>query len=343
MGAHEANRDVGERGTVKIRSRFGVTSVAATSAIVAASRAFSAEKNLKGRQRPSSFPFVSGDTFRAVSDFVFDVAMMRELDSTRLSLPRPPQVPSIVFVEFNVLDVERWRLLVDGWLKSAADTVSGNVIIATNGDRAPRQLLEDWAEQGNIVFAHNAFDDYRGVTPIPIGLQNLSHKKSGVLEDYLLYHDGLRQGNHAVHERNQLVFASFNVANRPDERGELARLLEDSPYQLENRRIRPRDFRRRLLTSKFVLSPPGAGPDCHRTWEALLLGAVPVVLRSSLAKSLYQDSAVYAVDNWQDFLNKDPHELDSIWNKKVSLGAERAYFSPWFGKINSARSTLSTK
>lgn len=328
---------------MKIRSRFALTSVAATSAVVAASRAFSTEKNLKGRQRPSSFPFVSGDTFRAVSDVVFDIATMRELDSKRLSLPPPPQVPSVVFVEFNVLDVKHWRSLVDDWLKSATDTVSGNVIIATNGDRAPRHLLEDWAEQGNVVFAQNSFDDYRGVTPIPIGLQNLSHKKSGVLEDYLLYQDALRQGNPAAHERDQLVFASFNIANQPDERGELARLVEDSHYQLENRRIRLRDFRRRLLTSKFVLSPPGAGPDCHRTWEALLLGAVPVVLKSSLAQSLYQDSAIYAVDNWQDFLNKDPHELVSIWEKKVALGAEKAFFSTWFSKIHSARSTLATK
>jgi len=30
----------------------------------------------------------------------------------------------------------------------------------------------------------------------------------------------------------------------------------------------------------FTLSPAGAGLDCHRTWEALLLGSIPVVLRS---------------------------------------------------------------
>lgn len=29
-----------------------------------------------------------------------------------------------------------------------------------------------------------------------------------------------------------------------------------------------------LAHSRFVVSPPGNGPDCHRTWEALYLGAI---------------------------------------------------------------------
>ena len=31
-------------------------------------------------------------------------------------------------------------------------------------------------------------------------------------------------------------------------------------------------------THRFVLSPPGHGLDCHRTWEAILLGAIPIVV-----------------------------------------------------------------
>ena len=42
---------------------------------------------------------------------------------------------------------------------------------------------------------------------------------------------------------------------------------------------------------KFILSPPGAGFDCHRTWEALYLGAIPIVKTSSL-DPLYKDLPV---------------------------------------------------
>jgi hypothetical protein len=49
----------------------------------------------------------------------------------------------------------------------------------------------------------------------------------------------------------------------------------------------------------FVLSPYGNGMDCHRTWEALCLGAIPVV-RGHMFDDLYKDLPVLIVDNWRD-------------------------------------------
>ena len=43
-----------------------------------------------------------------------------------------------------------------------------------------------------------------------------------------------------------------------------------------------------IARSKFVLSPPGLGMDCYRTWEALYLGSIPIVLNSSLHSVDYQ-------------------------------------------------------
>jgi hypothetical protein len=47
----------------------------------------------------------------------------------------------------------------------------------------------------------------------------------------------------------------------------------------------------------FVLSPEGAGIDCHRTWEALLLGCVPIVKRSEVSELLVRLPALI-VDDW---------------------------------------------
>lgn len=49
----------------------------------------------------------------------------------------------------------------------------------------------------------------------------------------------------------------------------------------------------------FTLSPFGFGLDCHRTWEALLLGSAPIVFRSSLDE-LYDGLPVVIVDNWAE-------------------------------------------
>jgi hypothetical protein len=47
----------------------------------------------------------------------------------------------------------------------------------------------------------------------------------------------------------------------------------------------------------FVLSPFGNGMDCHRTWEALLCGCIPIV-RSSVFNELFDGLPVLIVDKW---------------------------------------------
>jgi hypothetical protein len=49
----------------------------------------------------------------------------------------------------------------------------------------------------------------------------------------------------------------------------------------------------------FVLSPFGNGLDCHRTWEALLCGCIPIV-RSTVFKELFEGLPVLIVEKWTD-------------------------------------------
>jgi predicted O-methyltransferase YrrM len=49
----------------------------------------------------------------------------------------------------------------------------------------------------------------------------------------------------------------------------------------------------------FVISPHGGGFDCHRTWEALVLGCIPIV-RASKIDILYEDLPVLIVKEWSD-------------------------------------------
>jgi hypothetical protein len=61
------------------------------------------------------------------------------------------------------------------------------------------------------------------------------------------------------------------------------------------------DYLVALGDAKFVISPPGAGVDCYRTWEALMMGAVPVVVGNNSLASLYHDMPVMTIGgNWTD-------------------------------------------
>ena len=66
-----------------------------------------------------------------------------------------------------------------------------------------------------------------------------------------------------------------------------------------NHPITPRAYRKLVLRSKYVLSPPGNGPDCHRTWEALYLGATPIVLKDYWPFRGY-DLPVVSLNGWDE-------------------------------------------
>lgn len=67
----------------------------------------------------------------------------------------------------------------------------------------------------------------------------------------------------------------------------------------------------------FVVSPHGNGIDCHRTWEALVLGCYPIVKRSGIC-SLFDDLPVIIIDDWseitEDLLKQKQQEFEKYHN-----------------------------
>ena len=49
----------------------------------------------------------------------------------------------------------------------------------------------------------------------------------------------------------------------------------------------------------FVISPQGNGIDCHRTWEALCIGSIPIVKTSGL-NLLFDELPVWIVHDWSE-------------------------------------------
>tara|TARA_Y100000591_G_C21848390_1_gene710057 strand:- start:3489 stop:4400 length:912 start_codon:yes stop_codon:yes gene_type:complete len=50
---------------------------------------------------------------------------------------------------------------------------------------------------------------------------------------------------------------------------------------------------------KFIISPHGNGLDCHRTYESMLLGCIPIVKSSSL-DYLYKDLPILILKSWSE-------------------------------------------
>ena len=115
----------------------------------------------------------------------------------------------------------------------------------------------------------------------------------------------LRAGMPANADRLVRVHADFHFnkskdQRRGDSRVEVESMLSTNPnvdFQLE--KISRLDLWREKTRYAFVASPHGHGLDCHRTWESLVLGNIPIVKRSSLDE-LYDGLPVVIVSEWDE-------------------------------------------
>lgn len=81
----------------------------------------------------------------------------------------------------------------------------------------------------------------------------------------------------------------------------------------------------------FTLSPMGHGMDCHRTWEALMLGTIVIVKKSQL-DSLYEGLPVLIVDDWSDITEELLHKtIEEFKNKEFNY--EKITLKYWVDKI----------
>lgn len=95
-----------------------------------------------------------------------------------------------------------------------------------------------------------------------------------------------------------------NVQHRLDKWGDRERAIRAMPVGLVvfvEKKEREATWRE-MIKYRYVLSPFGNGYDCHRVWESLLLGCVPIVCTNGEReyKRLWEGLPVLCVDRWSD-------------------------------------------
>jgi hypothetical protein len=81
----------------------------------------------------------------------------------------------------------------------------------------------------------------------------------------------------------------------------------------------------------FVISPHGNGLDCHRTWEALVLGCIPIIKTSSI-DILFQDLPVLIVSDWSD-INEELLTNTIKTFRSAVFNYDKLKLSYWVDKI----------
>ena len=237
--------------------------------------------------RNSSYPFISGDTFRALADHIYDETRRDSLSSIKTG--------DIVFLKGDSL----FHFFATTYSKIP----NPFILITHNSDFYGPGIHGQRLNDKKIIawFVSNPDVPYHPkLFPIPIGLAN-RRWIFGNLTNLLHAFE-----NYRIPWENRTIKFYVNVGMQGTKKERIAafeRTKNISGAVIVKSQKSSDAYYNDLGNSKFVFSPPGNGLDCHRTWEALLLGAVPVV-RSSGLDPLFLGIPAIIVPTWLNLTEK---------------------------------------
>jgi hypothetical protein len=252
---------------------------------------------------------VSGEKFQEVADIVCysnitgNIAKQALGVSTskmfRIGHDNPSRIQSsrIVFVYSNCIDL---------FIEKHEDHISpGTILITHNEDTCIKDNHLRLFEKGvKVWYAQNAVGSHENLIGIPIGIANSQWRHGDV--NLLM---SIRN-NQMVKKR--LVYKNFSVGTNETARNLcLRQTVQLCPMSVTDTQI---NYWTKLASSKYVVSPPGNGPDCHRIWESLYLRTIPIVLRDSSLR-YFEDLPILFINSWRDI---DSNKLDERYENRFA-------------------------
>lgn len=196
-------------------------------------------------------------------------------------------------------------------------------------------LLIRWYAQNCIVFG------YDKLRQIPIGLdyhtmmnpKNSWGKQMTPLEQEILLVN-TREKSLPLRERICLAYSNFHFSTKGkycfDRKDAIAK-LNPQCVVYEAHQVERKTTWEKQAKYAFVISPHGNGLDCHRTWEALCLGCIPIVKTSPL-DFLYDGLPVLIVDSWDEVSMELLERIQLEYSTRV-FSYEKLQLGYWMEKI----------
>lgn len=126
-----------------------------------------------------------------------------------------------------------------------------------------------------------------------------------------------------IHLRYLTAYCNWHFAMGRGDRQECFDKVDKSVCFFEANAVPRNSTWLRQAECMFVISPEGAGMDCHRTWEAILLGCIPIVKRNAMS-SLFAELPVLVVEDWQEV------QRDTLMRYFQTLAERKFDFSSLF-------------
>lgn len=265
----------------------------------------------------TSYPYISGDTFRNCANHILD-------ERAKNLIPQHVKSHDIIFVKTDYIE--------EFFNCYHPQIAHPYILITHNSDYGIPGNCKKYLNDNKLIawFGQNV-DGYQHekLIPIPIGIANpkWEHGKPETFSRVIAHLSKKPDDN------KYLLYMNFAVSSSLSARQRLYNMFCNKSFCFVAQPKNHEQYLYEMAQFKFVLSPQGNGYDCHRTWEALLVGCIPVVPSTPL-NPLYKDLPVIIVENWEDvtqeFLEQKYHEFAS-----QSFNYDKIYAQYWINVIKS--------
>jgi len=230
--------------------------------------------------RPSSSPFISGDSFRKYADFIFD--------ETQSFNPNSVNQNDIIFLKTDLKEI---------YFRTIHPKIKAKYILIThnsdeNIEQEDKKFLDD-----KIIhwFAQNlSFTADKHISPLPIGFENRYYLNNGKLK--ILKNTEENKG-----KKENKILSSFNVNTNYSARNKVLESVS-SFRNIETVHFdTPSEYFLNLKNYKFLICPEGNGKDTHRIWEGLLSKTIPIVLKNEFSNNLKSlGIPLFVISDWDE-------------------------------------------
>jgi len=265
--------------------------------------------------RPSSYPYLTGDTLRKFCDHIYDETSKKKDYKIKDG--------DVVFVNSEYL-YDFLTTVNHKHLKTKFKIVSHN-----NDTEINSQLLQHTDYSNVQIWAQNLTsleDD--NLNMLPIGFENRRFLKNGKLKD-------IKKAQFNQLNKSFLVTSNFNSNTNLKIRYPIE-VLFNSVNFVDTQKFNTKEYLQNLSKYKFSICPSGNGVDTHRVWESLFVNTIPVVIKDEFSSNLVNNNIPCLVLNkWEDFLNFDQQTLSNIYEDYVNKFIFREFlsFEFWWQKV----------
>lgn len=275
--------------------------------------------------------FIVNQRYRSICDVTYSYSYYEKGKAYLYRQDDTKTLEEISKINSQIVSVYCQTNLVLDFIRVAKSTKKKIILFTGCSDATvDKNLFEKRTK--NIIkwFAENINYNHCDLIPTPIGSLVGSWIGNEEIPDHLKitgHKDYLKiPVNNALKDKINMVLMAFSLNTNQDKRIPIYEYLKEQKYvsnfcsnNSNNKQLSEKQFCEKIYNHDFIVSPPGNGIDCGRTWVSLQLGSIPIVQSSIFTEYFRNKLPIFIYKNISDVTEENLKKFKSRANYDYNL------------------------